>query len=147
MIKEIVFLIYRCHSNLIVSQKCFHEGQVFLAGYCMHQLVNVGKWVAILQAGLVEVYGVYVHSPHSIVLFYQHYIRQQFGVVNFFHETYVGQLLCFFGYNSLTFQSKTSFLLLYGMMIQVYIQVVHRYLGPIPSISVGVQAKMLAFFF
>lgn len=51
--KRGLFLVLKCHADLIISKEGVHECKEFMTCNRIHQLVDVGEWIAIIQADLV----------------------------------------------------------------------------------------------
>ena len=51
--KGCVLLVFRRHSDLIVSGKGIHEAEQSISGRCVYQLVDFWKWKAVLRTGAI----------------------------------------------------------------------------------------------
>ena len=72
--KGYFFLIFRCHSDLIITDESAHEAEELMSGDGIHQLINSGQRVAILGTSFVEIDEVDAHAPLPVCLLDQHNI-------------------------------------------------------------------------
>ena len=77
-----------------------------------NQSIYPRKWIAVFQAGFIEVREVYTHPPFSISLFNHDDVRQPIWVVHFLDEICLKQLSYFLGNGFVPHLSEYLFLLL-----------------------------------
>ena len=76
-----------------------------------NQSIYPRKWIAVFQAGFIEVREVYTHPPFSISLFNHDDVRQPIGIVYFSDEICLKQFSNFLNNDFILLMSEYSFLL------------------------------------
>lgn len=71
-----LFFIRGMHIDLVISRERIHEFEELITRRGIHKLIDLRQGEATFGACLIQVGKIYVHSPFSICLLYQHHIWQ-----------------------------------------------------------------------
>lgn len=83
-----------------------------MTGRGFYHSINARQWETVLEANLVQFSEVHTHSPPAVKLFYHHYIRKTFRILDLPNVVGLQQLGYFFPWPFKLIDGEVSFFLL-----------------------------------
>jgi len=139
-----VLFVSWMHRDLIISKVCIQWIEKLIPRCWIHQFIYLGKGVAILRAGFVQVCEVHTHSLFVVGLLYHHNIDEPFEVCHLMYEPYWYKFIHLFRYGILPISPYISLFMSYWRKAGVYIQPMWSY-QPILDMSSRRKAKLLLY--
>ena len=78
-----------------------------MAGGSVHQLVDLGKGVAVLWTSLIQLFEVYTHPPLAVCFLDQNNIGDPLRIIDFLNKFGLEKLIYFLGYRLLPLWGMT----------------------------------------